>query len=146
LHPLEGGEAAAAAITDAAAADSAGIFGRAAVLDLRIVIAAIGTAHTGSLLAVDRETIGERLDLGANRSLDGPVILVAIGLEAIEHFDDQLADELEFSFAEATRGARRSAQANARGDGRLFRIERHGILVAGDVGALKRGFRRLAGE
>ena len=34
----------------------------------------------------------------------------------------------------------------ARGDRGLFRIERNAVLVAGDAGALERGFRHLAGQ
>ena len=47
LHPLEGGEAAAAIGADAAAADRGGIVGRAGILHLRVEGAAIGTAHGG---------------------------------------------------------------------------------------------------
>src|SRR5690606_12906380 len=52
LHPLKGGEAAAAAVADAATADGARVFGRAAVLHLGVVIAAIGTAHQQRLPAM----------------------------------------------------------------------------------------------
>src|SRR5690606_35907658 len=45
LHPFEGSEAAAAGIADPAAADGAGILGGPAVLDLRILVSAIGAAH-----------------------------------------------------------------------------------------------------
>src|SRR5262249_5687830 len=47
LYALERGEAAAAAGTDAAAAKGVGILGRPAVLPLRVVVSAIGTAHPG---------------------------------------------------------------------------------------------------
>src|SRR5690606_6306190 len=45
LDALEGREAAAAAVADTAAADRVGIFGGTAVLDLCVVLAAIGAAH-----------------------------------------------------------------------------------------------------
>jgi hypothetical protein len=48
------------------------------------------------------------------------------------HFGDQLADLAEFGLAEAARGAGRRAEADARGDEGLFRIERDAVLVAGD--------------
>ena len=40
----------------------------------------------------------------------------------------------------------RRAKPHARGDHRLFRIERDAVLVAGDVGAAERDFGHLAGD
>ena len=77
---------------------------------------------------------------------DGAVVVLAVLGQAVEHFDDELADQLELGFAEAARGAGRRAEANARGDGGLFGVEGHCVLVAGDMGALERLFGRLAGE
>jgi hypothetical protein len=58
----------------------------------------------------------------------------------------RIADLAEFGLAETAGGACRRAEADTRGDRRLFRIVGNAILVAGDEGAAKRGFRGLAGQ
>ena len=84
--------------------------------------------------------------LSAHGGFDGRIAFVGIGdLQAVENFDDQVADFLEFRFLEAAGGASGRTETDARGDEGLFRIEGNAVLVAGDVGAAKSGFGALAG-
>src|ERR1700761_7701963 len=95
-------------------------------------------------LLVDREPLAQGLDLTSHRRLDRGVALVAVFAgNAVDHFDDQLTDLLEFRDPEPAGGARRRAQADSRGDEGLFRVERDVVLVAGDRGAVERLLRQL---
>ncbi|ENN85865.1 hypothetical protein RHSP_17832 [Rhizobium freirei PRF 81] len=148
LHAFERGEATAAIRADPPSADGGIILRRARILNLGIFRTAIGAAHAPSLahIAVHREAVGELDHLLAHGSLDGSIAFVGIGdLQAVEHFDDQIADFPEVGFLEAARRAGRRAEADARRDEGLFRVERDAVLVAGDVGTAEGGLRTLAG-
>ena len=61
-----------------------------------------------------------------------------VGGERVDHLQDQLADAGELGLAEAAGGAGGGAEADARGDERLLRVEGDRVLVAGEAGALQR--------
>src|SRR6478609_8300538 len=60
--------------------------------------------------------------------------------QRIEHFENQAADIAELRNAEAARRARRRAEANARRNCRLLRIERNAVLVARNARTFERLF------
>jgi len=74
------------------------------------------------------------------------VARVAVLGQAVQGFGDQLANLFELGDPKTARGRGGRSEADARGDHGARGIERHAIFVAGDAGALERGFRRLAGE
>ena len=135
LHPLEGGEAEIAGDADPPPPDHGGILGRTRVLHLRIETVAAWATHLDltQTLLINREAIGERLDPFLDRGFDQRRLAVRRLRDGVEHLGDQAADLLEFGDAEAARGRRRRAEPEARGDERLFRIERNAVLVAGDA-------------
>src|SRR5271165_2418116 len=98
-----------------------------------------------SSVDVDRELRRQRVDLLLHRGFRRGVAFLALGGEAIQHLDDHAADLFELRRAEAARGCGGRAETDAGGHEGLFRIEGNAVLVAGDVGAAERGFRRLAG-
>src|ERR1700756_4583692 len=55
-----------------------------------------------------------------------------------QHFQNHLADLLELRSAKTARRTCRRAEANARRDWRVLRVERNAVLVASDAGPLKR--------
>ena len=65
---------------------------------------------------------------------------------AIQHFADQLADLAEFRLTKAARGAGGRAKAHTRCHHRLFGVKGNGVLVAGQMRAIERRFRDLAGQ
>src|SRR2546423_7541989 len=93
-----------------------------------------------------REAPGEGDRFGLHPRLDLRIARLAIGGEAVEHFGHEAADMPKLGDAEAARGAGRRADADARGDGRLLGIERHTVLVGGDVGATERLLRNVTSE
>src|SRR6185312_8923407 len=121
LHPLEGGKAAAAIGTDAAAPDGGVILARPRVLHLRVGAATIGAPHgqppfpvppSRRRLAIDRKTPAQLHGTLLHVCLDGAVAVVAILGKPIEYLGDHVADGLELGDAEAARSACRRAQAN----------------------------------
>src|SRR5437773_653675 len=84
----------------------------------------------------DRLFLHLRFDLGITR--------LAIGGEAVEHLGHEAADMPELGDAEAARGAGWRADPDPRRDGRLLGVERHAVLVGGDVGAAERLLRDIA--
>src|SRR6056297_3964015 len=86
-----------------------------------------------SEIGIDREAGAHLGDLAADLFLDRSISVLAIGGQTIGHLDDPVRDLAELGLAEAPRRARRCAKPNAGCDGRLFRIERHAVLVAGDM-------------
>src|SRR3954452_3725470 len=97
-------------------------------------------------LLVNREALHQRLYLLANGRLDHRVLVAALLRQHVEHLDDHVADLAEFRDAEAAGGAGRRAEPHARGDHRLFRVERDAVLVAGDMRAAERDLGHLAGQ
>ena len=151
LHPLEGGEAAAAIRADAAAADGGRIVRRAASPSP----GCRGCRNRGSASAAhpdrSRRRSGKRRGQLVTRcaftvASTSPLPSSPFFAKPVEHLDDQLADLPELGDAEAARGRGRRAEADARGDHRLLGIERHAVLVAGDVGAAERRLGGLAGQ
>ena len=65
------------------------------------------------------------------------VIVIGVRGEAVQHLDDHTPRLLKLGCAKAARGRGRGAEPDARGDGRLPRVERYAVHVAGDPGALK---------
>ena len=63
------------------------------------------------------------------------VAVFAVGGQAVDNFDDPIGDLAELGLAKAARGARRGPKADAGGHGRLFRVKRDAVFVAGDVRA-----------
>ncbi|ABA53161.1 hypothetical protein BURPS1710b_A2107 [Burkholderia pseudomallei 1710b] len=88
-------------------------------------------------VSVDREAFAKREDL-APHALFGRVIAFRVRAQGLEHLENQPADLAELRCAEAARRARRRAEADARRDRRLLRIERNAVLVARDARALER--------
>src|SRR5690606_29627683 len=115
LDALEGGEPRAAALALAAAADRGVVLGRARVLYLAVLMGAEGAAQTLHPL-IDREAGAKLLDAGAHARLDLGIAFLTVLAQAFDHLGDQLADQAELLGAEAARGARRRAEADARGD------------------------------
>src|SRR5580692_7981095 len=144
LHPLEGGEAEIAGQADAAAADDGGIFRRPRILHLGIEASATRTTHP--LPLVNREPADQSLHLLAHARFRQRILVDAVLRQRIKHFGDHVANQPELGNAEATGGAGRGAEPHPRCHGRLFRIERNAVLVAGDVGAAERGFRHFSGQ
>src|SRR3546814_7830229 len=66
--------------------------------------------------------------------------------EAAQHAADEGAHLLELGAAEAARGGRRRAEADAGGHRRLLRIEGDAVLVAGDAGAVEALLGDVAGQ
>src|SRR5512142_1710873 len=97
-------------------------------------------------LAVDGVALAKLDGALFDARLDLPIARIAVSGETVQHLDDHAADLLEFGDAEAARGASRRAQANTGSDRRLLGIERHAVLVAGDVGTPERDLRSLAGQ
>ena len=89
---------------------------------------------------------GQRDRLCLHLGFDLGVAGFAVRRQAVEHLGHQAADVPELGDAEAARGAGRRADADARRDLRLLGIERHAVLVGGDVGAAQRLLRDVAGE
>src|SRR5215472_4423694 len=157
LHALECREAGGAADAETSPPDRAAILGRPRILDLRVIGAAERTAHFLLLIArprrrgrsprlrseapvhrrVDRKAGAQPAD-GAPHALLRRGIAAGIFRQALQHIADPQANLAEFGGSEATRRRRRRAQANARGDGRLLRVERDTVFVAGDAGTLQR--------
>src|SRR5262245_35681957 len=111
---------------------------RIASSEWRIASAALlyslfATHYSLFALTVDREPGDELLHLLAHRGFDQRIFLDALLRQHVEHLDDQLAHLLELGDAEAAGGAGGRAEPHARGDSRLFRVERDAVLVAGDV-------------
>src|SRR3546814_8927987 len=63
-----------------------------------------------------------------------------------QHAADEGAHLLELAAAEAARGRRRRAEADAGSDRRLFRIEGNAVLVAGDARAVEALLGDVAGQ
>src|SRR3546814_12773225 len=82
--------------------------------------------------------------------LERPVALRPVPLcmagEAAQHAADEGAHLLELGAAEAARGGRRRAEADAGGHRRLIRIEGDAGLVAGDAGAVEALSGDVAGQ
>src|SRR5690606_12022029 len=98
------------------------------------------------LSGVDREALAQVDGLRLHLLLDGAVSGFTVGGKAFQNFGDHAADLLELRDAEAACGAGGRAEADARGDHRLLRIERNAILVAGDVRALQSLLGDVAGQ
>src|SRR5918997_550875 len=95
---------------------------------------------------VDREPARQIVGALLGASFRRGVALFAVLGQPIENLHDQLADTPELRDAEAARRAGWRAETDAGGDHRLLRIERHAVLVAGDMGAPERRLGRLAGQ
>src|SRR5687768_3395786 len=81
-------------------------------------------------LLVDREAVGERLDPFLDRGFHHRRRAIFRLRDGVEHFRNHHADLLEFGDAKPAGRRRRRAEPKARGDERLFRIERDSVLVA----------------
>src|SRR5262245_31083883 len=79
----------------------------------------MGGVLLSHLPPIDRKPADELLHLLAHRGFDERILLDALLREHVEHLDDQVAHLLELGDAEAARGARRRAEADARRDGGL---------------------------
>src|SRR5882672_456370 len=95
---------------------------------------------------IDGKPADELRHLLPHGRFDQRILLDAFLRKDIEHLDDQLAHLLELGDAETARGAGRGAEADARSDRGLLRIEGNAVLVASDVGAAERQLRHLTGE
>src|SRR3984893_6929949 len=85
---------------------------------------------------VDRETCAKLPDLGAHAGFRRAGI-AGLRRQRMQDLDDASPDGLKLTLSEAARRCRRRAKTNARGHGRLFRVERNSVLVAGDAGSLE---------
>src|SRR5690606_18509282 len=94
-------------------------------------------SNSRMIAPVDREATAERHDLLAHPGLHRGVTFRRLA-QRLQHVADQPADLAELGHAEAAAAAGGGAKADARGDGRLLRVARHAVLVAGDPGALQR--------
>src|SRR5262249_2692380 len=148
LDPLEGREPGAAIGALAPPADRCVVVRGPRVLDLGVFIAAERTTHgwapppkAGLLVlfrrVIDRESAAECGHFRAYLALDRRVVGRIAARKPVEHPPDQLAHRAELGRAEAARRRRRGAEANARGDRGLLRIEGDPVLVAGDAGLLE---------
>ena len=88
-------------------------------------------------VGVDREAGAHGFYFGFHLGLNGCVAFFAVGGKAVDDFDDPVGDLAELGLAEPARGARRGAEADAGGYGRLFGVKRHAVFVAGDVRTAK---------
>src|SRR5215813_3681252 len=90
---------------------------------------ASGRIDWKALAQPDRLRSDLRFDLGIARW--------TIRREPVEDLGDHAADLAKLRDAEAARRSDRSAEAHTGGHGRLFRIERNTVLVAGDMFAAR---------
>src|SRR5579871_1192160 len=93
---------------------------------------------------INRETGTQFLDARRNARFDLRIAGFAVLAQAVDDLGDQLADQPEFGRTEAARGRSGRAETDARGDERLFRVERYAVLVAGDRRAIESLFGVLA--
>ena len=89
---------------------------------------------------VDREARGEVRDLFAHALFDGGVS------DMLENVRDPVTNFQHFGFAKAASGHGGTAEANASALHGRQRIERNGIFVNGDTGAVESFFRVGAGD
>src|SRR5206468_9159605 len=85
---------------------------------------------------VDREACAKLPDLRANADFRRAGI-AGLRRERMQSLDDAPPNGLKLILSEAARRCRRRTKTNARRDGRLFRVERNSILVAGDAGSFE---------
>src|SRR3546814_1608381 len=95
-----------------------------------------GSTRTDTLFPYTTLFRSQGFHLLAHFLLERPVALRPVPLcmagEAAQHAADEGAHLLELGAAEAARGGRRRAEADAGGHRRLLRIEGDAVLVAGD--------------
>src|SRR6478735_1789971 len=155
-HEITGSTAAATAPTPAPI--STGLVDGCAAPSLAISLISFAASESrspprGSLASgialspwIDWKRLAQFRNPAANAFLDLRVARVAVLADALEHFGDQAADLAELGRAESARGARRGAEADARGLRRRQRIERDRVLVAGQERAVEANFGRFAGH
>src|SRR3546814_15243362 len=90
------------------------------------------TSSLDPQIGIDREAAAQRLHLLAHFLL---VLRIAVRMarQPAQHAADEGAHLLELAAAEAARGRRRRAEADAGSHRRLFRIAGNAVLVAGDA-------------
>src|SRR5206468_8312262 len=96
--------------------------------------------------SVDGEAGAHGLDAGGDLALGGVVAAVIRFGEPVQHLADHHPDLAELVRAEAAAGRGRAAETDPGGYRRLGRIERDGVLVGRDMGALEARFGGLAGH
>src|SRR5690242_336584 len=99
-----------------------------------------------ALVVIDGKARREPFHLLANPRFHLRVFLDALLRQRVQHFDEHFADLTELGDAEPAAGPGRRAEPDTRGDGRLLRVERDAVLVAGDVGAAERDLGDPTGE
>src|SRR5262245_5794637 len=120
--------------------------GRSKLLPLTLTLSPCRRGMGRGNLRINREAPAKRNRFRFHSGFDFGVASLAVGCQAVDYLRHQAADMLELGDTEATRGARRRADADAGRDRRLLRVERHRVLVDGDVRAPQRLLDDIAGE
>src|SRR6185312_13031223 len=109
-------------------------------------LGAMTDSDAPSARSINRKSLAERDCLSLDALLGCRIARLAVGGKPVQHRCHQAADLLELGNAEATGRRRRGTETDARRHRRLLGIERHPVLVAGDVCAAEALLGDVAGQ